>query len=101
MCKRQRYAPGAPLASGSAYEGQTMGLNLLEREWGTHRLASHTQRFHWWVLWLIWPLIVLVKWGTPLALAAFAAGAATLGALGAPIVALLLIAAGIILLCRG
>ena len=101
MCKRQRYAPEAQLASEGAYEGQTMRLDLYERERSTHRSAGQDQRFHWWALWLIWPLIVLVKWGTPLALGAFAAVAGALGGLGAPIVALLLIAAGIILLCRG
>ena len=101
MCKRQRIAPEAQLASEGAYEGQTMRLDLHEREKGTCRPAGQDQRFHWWVLWLIWPLIALVKWGAPLALGAFAAVARTLGALGAPIVALLLIAAGVILLYRG
>ena len=100
MCKRQRYTPEAQLASEGAYEGQTMRLDLHEREQGTRRAVGQGQRSPWWALWLIWPLMELVKWGTPLVPGAFTAVAGSLGALGAPIVALLLIAAGIILLCR-
>jgi hypothetical protein len=100
MCKRQRYTPETQLASEGAYEGQTMRLDLHETEWGTRRPAGAGQSFHWSALWLIWPLIALVKWGTPLALGAFAAVAGALGELGTPMLALLLIAAGITLLCR-
>ena len=100
MCKRQRYAPEAQLASEGAYEGQTVRLDLHERECGTRRSVGQGQRFPWWALWLIWPLMELVKWGTPLALGAFATVAGSLGTLGAPIVALLLIASGIALLRR-
>jgi polyferredoxin len=100
MCKRHAYTFEAQLAGEGAYEGQTMRLDLREREKGARRVAGTGQHFLWWMLWLIWPLIGLVKWGTPLALSAFAAVAESLGTIGAPIVALLLIAAGITLLRR-
>jgi hypothetical protein len=100
MCRRHVYTSEAQLAGEGAYEGQTIRLDLHEREYGTRRSSGQGQRFPWWALWLIWPLMELVKWGTPLALGAFATVAGSLGTLGAPIVALLLIAAGITLLCR-
>src|SRR5262245_51260134 len=100
MCKRHAYTSEAQLAGEGAYEGQTMRLNLHEGEPSTPRAARHGWGFSWWALWLIWPLIELVKWGAPLAQSAFAAVASSLSGAGAPIVAVVLIVAGIALLRR-
>lgn len=97
MCKR--YTSEAQLAGEGAYESQTLRLDLNERGRIPNARPARISA-PWWALWLIWPLIALVKWSTPLAAAASAAIAGSLGATGAPIAALLLIAAGIILLRR-
>src|SRR5262245_17966260 len=100
MCKRHPYAPAAHLASEGAYEGQTVSLDLRKREWGVPHETSHGWKFHWWALWLIWPLIELTKWATPLVLIASATVTASLGEFGAQCVAITLIVAGVALLRR-
>jgi hypothetical protein len=100
MCKRYTYTPEAQLASEGAYEGQTMRLDRRQDEWGVRRAAGHYWRFPWWTLWLIWPLILLLKWTVPLALSVISTAAGALNGLSAPIVALVLIAVGIALLRR-
>ena len=67
------------------------------------RAAARRQHFPWWSLWLIWPLLAALKWAAPLYLAGLAEARGTLGALDRPAAALaavLLIAAGLLLIRR-
>jgi hypothetical protein len=100
MCKRHIFAPDIRLAGEGAYEGQTMRLGPREPGPGMRRANSHGWGFHWWMLWLIWPLVALSKWITPLVLSTLATVTGSIGELGAQLVAVLLIIAGISLLRR-
>jgi len=105
MCKRKRYLLDQPMmATEGGYEGQTVRLDPRD-------VVSHERRdqhayvrhggFRWWTLWLIWPLIGLVKWFVPLYLGAIAGGLGQLSAAGvAPFVALALIVIGLVLIAR-
>ncbi len=105
MCKRRSYLSDHPMmAAEGAYEGQTVRLDARDR-------VSHERRerhscgghggFPWWTLWLIWPLIGLVKWFVPLYLGAVTASLVQLSAVGiAPFVAIALIVIGLVLVGR-
>jgi hypothetical protein len=97
MCKRKHYQlDRAALAAEGAYEGRTMRLD--SRGGGS---CGQAGGFPWWTLWLIWPLIGVVKWFVPLYLGAIAAGLGRLSAAGlAPLVAIGLIAIGLLLIGR-
>ena len=43
---------------GESYEGETTQLNA---EVGRHQFRAGRRAFPWWTLWLIWPLIGLLK----------------------------------------
>lgn len=91
MCKQQRRAPEALQAAEGIYEGQTIRLDQQHHRHGA---------FPYWTLWLIWPLLVLVKWLIPFSWGMFVAimGAMS-GSIGAA-VAIVLIVFGVALLLR-
>ena len=105
MCKRKSYRLDQPImATEGGYEGRTVRLNARDsvsherRE--QHSCGGHGG-FPWWMLWLVWPLIGLVKWFVPLYLGAITAGIAQISTLGvAPFVALALIVIGLVLIGR-
>jgi hypothetical protein len=98
MCKRHIFVPETRLASEGAYEGQTMRLDSRGQAWSMRRTNGHG--FPWWTLWLLWPLIWLAKLATPLVVEMLTAFTGSLGVLGAQLMAVLLIIAGITLLRR-
>ena len=90
MCghKRVKTSP-----TGEPYDGTTTRLV------GGEQTRQAYQRFPWWTLWLIWPLIGLLKGVS----ASVIAGWAALGGLFVPanvLLALALIAVGIVILVR-
>lgn len=94
MCgkKRQRMVN----EYGESYEGQTTQLNQDNTHY--HR-PSTCRTFPWWTLWLIWPLIGLLKGLS----GALLAGWLALGAIAVPLnvlVAIGLILLGVMLLVR-
>jgi len=104
MCKRKSYQIDRPaIAANGAYEGQTVrldahGIARAEREIG--RLGG----FPWWSLWLIWPLIGLLKWVVPIYLGALTALRDAISTQAQPVAivtAVLLIVAGLALIRRG
>jgi hypothetical protein len=104
MCKRKRYLLDQPMIAEGGYEGQTIPLNTRDDAWGERREQRGCGRhggFPWWTLWLIWPLIGVVKWFVPLYLGALTAGLAQLSTAGAaPLVAIALIVIGLVLIGR-
>jgi hypothetical protein len=102
MCRRKLYQTDMPvMASEGRYEGQTIRLNARATGDSESGSANHRASFPWWVLWLIWPLIGLVKWFVPLYASAATLVFAQLGAAGAaPFVAIVLIVAGLVLIGR-
>jgi Mn2+/Fe2+ NRAMP family transporter len=99
MCKRHAYSPQARLASEGAYEGRTVRLDP-RQDTGEGRQASSRGHFPWWMLWLIWPLMMLAKLVLPLALATIGAIGGALAGPGMTLVAVLMIAIGLLLLLR-
>jgi hypothetical protein len=104
MCKRKFHQIDQPaMAVNGAYEGQTVrldGRSITRAE----RRTRWPGGFPWWSLWLIWPLIGLLKWAAPIYLTALAALRDTTSTLAEPaaaIVAVLLIVAGLALIRRG
>jgi polyferredoxin len=64
MCKFWRTPTDTRAATGESYEGETMRLNGQQ---AALMMRPQWQRgFPWWALWLIWPVIGLVKWLAPL-----------------------------------
>lgn len=81
---------------GESYEGQTTRLNT-ETQNGVCRSAW--RGFPWWTLWLIWPLIGLLKGAG----SALTTGWLMLGTLAVPlniVLAIVLITVGVALLLR-
>ncbi|HEU5102735.1 MAG TPA: hypothetical protein VFU22_27125 [Roseiflexaceae bacterium] len=104
MCKRKTHRIDMPmLAAEGAYEGRTVRLNHrddMPARRSDRGCAWHV-RFPWWTLWLIWPLIGLAKWFVPLYIGVVTAALTELRATGAaPIVASILILAGLVLIAR-
>ena len=101
MCNRTTHRMDmSAMATEGAYEGQTVRLDQRDIANVERRVDRH-RSFPWWTLWLIWPLIGLAKWFVPLYLGAFTAVVTQLSTAGAaPIVALALIAVGIVLIRR-
>jgi hypothetical protein len=62
------------------------------------RAGRRCRHFPWWTLWLLWPLLAGLKWIVPLWLGAVTAIAGALGGHIAVIAAVLLIAAGALLI---
>src|SRR6266542_6681285 len=107
MCKRHTYQVNAPaMVSQGTYEGKTTRLAygeaaLSERYTSEDRSLKRYRHFPWWSLWLIWPLIGLLKWVAPIYIGVLAALRDTMGTQAQPvamIVAVLLIVAGIALI---
>jgi hypothetical protein len=101
MCSRKRSTrrERAPQEFGP-YDGRTVslsgaGASQIERQ---GRCAG--ARFPWWSLWMIWPLVALVKWTVPLYAGAAAALVGSLGMALNTLVALALIVAGLVLIRR-
>lgn len=110
MCKRKPYRIQPPaMAAQGAYEGSTTRLAYgeaapPERPTSEGRRSRYHGHFPWWSLWLIWPLIGLLKWALPLYTGALAALRDTLSMQAQPvamIMAVLLIVAGLALIRRG
>jgi hypothetical protein len=91
MCKHQRPAPEIQTATKGAYQGQTIHLDLHD---------DRRKHFLCWALWLIWPLILLAKWTTPLIWAVLVTIAGALSASLASIAAIMLIIVGAVLWLR-
>lgn len=94
MCghKRVKTSP-----TGESYDGTTTRLVSGENNERMHGAHRH---FPWWTLWLIWPMIALLK-GVSISVLA---GWAALGELSVPVnllLALALIAVGVAILVRG
>ena len=110
MCKRHTYQANAPaMVAQGAYEGKTTRLAygesaLPEGYMSEGRRNRRHGHFPWWSLWLIWPLIGLLKWVAPIYLGALTALRDTFSTQAQPvamIVAVLLIVAGLALIRRG
>ena len=93
MCKRRQVETGARETEGG-YEGRTIRLTQHDGTMTYHRHAA--QHFPWWTLWLIWPLIGLVKWLVPTMLGMIG----MIAEIGVALVPVLLIALGVWLLWR-
>lgn len=93
MCKRRTMQ--AAVAT-EPYEGETIRFDPQGRLEGSARSRRHCGGFPWWTLWLIWPLIGLLKWSVPLLLGVVAG----LGQLTVPLIPVLLIVLGLLLLRR-
>jgi hypothetical protein len=97
MCglKKRRVQYG--MAAG-AYEGETIHL----RDQVAKPQCSSSFRFSWWMLWLIWPMIALIKWTVPMLVATVGSVAAAVQSMTLTISLwpLLLIGAGLWLLLR-
>ena len=86
-----------------AYEGETVRLDTQRKGQEDRRETGRHGHFPWWTLWLIWPLVGLVKWLVPVLLGVIAGVAEALTQLPTPAFGpwpILLIVAGIILLRR-
>ena len=86
-----------------AYEGETVRLDTQREGQEARPETGRHGHFPWWTLWLIWPLVGLVKWLVPVLLATIGAVAGALSQLSAPAFGpwpILLIVVGIILLRR-
>lgn len=93
MCGHKR-APAA--STGESYDGATTRLASGE----DHRAHGAHRHFPWWTLWLIWPMVALLKGVS----ASVIAGWLALGGLSVPVnllLALALIAIGIVIVVRG
>jgi hypothetical protein len=91
MCKHQSPANEIQAATKGAYQGQTIRLDLHD---------DRRKQFLCWTLWLIWPLILLAKWTTPLIWAALVTIAGALSASLVSIAAIMLIIVGAMLWLR-
>ena len=107
MCRRYKHTSDALVAAApGAYVGKTIRLDANEAssaERNEARINDWRGGFHWWMLWLIWPIIAIAKWLVPVLLSALAAAAEQLSALDLPparLTALLLIVIGFALLRR-
>lgn len=88
MCRQQAKIP----LTDSPYEGSTQRLN-------EHQMLTAKRAFPWWTLWLIWPLVSVVKYAS----ANLFTGWPMLGSLAVPapvLIALVLVVSGLALLLR-
>lgn len=92
MCKRRTMQAAAT----EPYEGQTIRFDPQHDPERHYKSRHHCGGFPWWTLWLIWPLIGLLKWSAPLLLGAVAG----LGQLTLPLIPVLMIVLGLLLLRR-
>jgi hypothetical protein len=103
MCKRKSYQIDRPaMTAKGAYEGQTVRLDRYGIALGL-RETGRPGRFPGWSLWLIWPLIGLLKWVAPVYLGALAALRDAMSTQAQPVAmvtAILLIVGGLALIRR-
>ena len=95
MCGR-RHVQSETTTADETYTGETVDLSRQERATAGAHQAVMWRGFPWWTLWLIWPLIILLKTTIPL----LAGGLTALAQLSVPLVPILLIVIGILLLRR-
>ncbi len=96
MCGRRHVQPGTT-TTGESYTGETVDLSRQARATaGTHQAVMRCGGFPWWTLWLIWPLIILLKTTIPLIVGYLAVLAQVI----VPLIPVLLIIIGILLLRR-
>lgn len=94
MCK-PRMTETTPREIEGGYEGQTIRLKQRHgMSFGCHSAGRH--HFPWWSLWLIWPMMGLIKWIVPL----MVNGVGMAAMLIMPLVPVLLIGLGVCLLRR-
>lgn len=95
MCGRSKRARvDEPRPQQHAYEGETVRFD--RRTDGDLRSVARMQHFPWWTLWLIWPLIGVIKASAPVVLATLGAW----GQISVPLLPLVLIAIGALVLLR-
>ena len=102
MCKRA-YRREQMVAAAGGYEGQTMRMDSLDEPRSERRHMCWSRGFPWWTLWLIWPLIGLLRWAASLSTSALATFRDNIGAFDRPataLVALALIIVGLALIRR-
>ena len=94
MCRHKRR-----MARTERYEGSTIQSG---GELAVMNASQHCMRSPWHLLWLIWPLMLLIKWLVPTLLLLWTTLAARLfSAVNAQMVlAILLIGAGLVLVLR-
>ncbi len=95
MCGRRHVQPGTT-TTGESYTGETVDLSRQPPAAGTCQAAMWRGGFPWWTLWLIWPLIILLKTTIPLIVGYLAVLAQVI----VPLIPVLLIIIGILLLRR-
>jgi hypothetical protein len=93
MCKRHTMRTATVT---QPYEGETIRLGAKRYSEYEPKAAGHCGGFPWWTLWLIWPLIGLLKASVPLLIGVVAG----IGEITLPLVPLLLIVCGLLLLRR-
>lgn len=93
MCKRRMMQA---VVATEPYEGETIRFDPQSSMESSAQSRRHCGSFPWWTLWLIWPLIGLLKWSAPLLLGVVAG----LGQLTVPLIPVLLIVLGLLLLRR-
>lgn len=100
MCKPAWKMVEREPASEGPYEGETVRLDPGQGEMALRRASHRRDYFPWWTLWMIWPLVFLVK-GAFIAVAsaasALAGGLGGSAAPGAYWLPILLIVVGIVL----
>lgn len=100
MCGRRK-AHMRMKTEQDVYEGQTTRLDAQVAQTAFARHRMHWRgSFSWFMLWMIWPMIALVKFVTPLV---FGLVTTTIGALNSvtvPLFPLVLIGLGVALLLR-
>ena len=93
MCRRQTIQAAAVTED---YEGETIRFDPQRGPEQRSKLRHHCGGFPWWTLWLIWPLIGVLKWSVPLLLGVVAG----LGEITLPLIPVLMIVVGLLLLVR-
>ncbi|MBV9788866.1 MAG: hypothetical protein JOZ51_11865 [Chloroflexi bacterium] len=93
MCKRRTIQAAAVPQS---YEGETIRFDAQGDPERRSKPRHHCGGFPWWTLWLIWPLISVLKWSVPLLLGVVA----NLGQITLPLIPVLMIVVGLLLLRR-
>lgn len=93
MCKRRTIQAAAVM---EAYEGETIRFDPRRGLEQRSKSRHHCGGFPWWTLWLIWPLIGVLKWSVPLLFGVVAG----LGEITVPLIPVLMIVVGLLLLRR-
>ncbi|NOK61793.1 MAG: hypothetical protein GFH27_549281n86 [Chloroflexi bacterium AL-W] len=100
MCCRKRKSAESIYTHKEVYEGKTVRLDQAMAQWQPTATTTRCQHFPWWILWFIWPAFFMFKWLLPLVIGSAATTLQTLSAISGPLLALILIGAGVTLLYR-